>query len=177
MLVKSLDARERSRGCLQSTPDDIIWEPYGDYLENSNVRRLMDTHGIASYDELVGRSTSDVAWFWDAALKDLGVQWDQPYHTVLDESRGFPWARWFLGGKLNIARNCLERHASGPHADHPAVEWVSEGGERATTTYAELERESCRVANAMKLPASTAATPWACTCRWCRNSWRSSTRP
>ncbi len=134
----------------QSTPDDIIWEPYGDYLENSNVRRFMDTHGIASYDELVGRSTSDVAWFWDAALKDLGVQWDQPYHTVLDESRGFPWARWFLGGKLNIARNCLERHASGPHADHPAVEWVSEGGERATTTYAELERESCRVANAMK---------------------------
>ena len=133
-----------------STAGDIIWEPYGDYLENNNVRRLMDAHGIASYEELVERSTGDVAWFWDAALRDLGVQWDEPYHTVLDESRGFPWARWFVGGKLNIARNCLERHAYGPRADHPAVEWVSEAGERATTTYAELEREACRVANAMK---------------------------
>lgn len=130
--------------------DRIIWEPYGDYLAKSNVRRFMDAHGISTYDELIERSTSDVAWFWDAALADLGVEWDEPYYTVLDESRGFPWARWFLGGKLNIVRNCVDRHASGPRAAHPALEWVSERGERRTVSFAELDRETCRIANAMK---------------------------
>jgi len=130
--------------------DRIIWEPYGDYLEKSNVRRFMNAHGITTYEELIGRSTSDVAWFWEAALKDLGVEWDTPYDTVLDETEGFPWARWFVGGKLNIVRNCLDRHAAGPRAARPAIEWVSEGGERRTVSYADLERETCRVANAMK---------------------------
>lgn len=128
----------------------IIWEPYGDYLEKSNVRRFMDAHGISTYDELVERSVADVAWFWDAALSDLGVQWDEPYETVLDESQGFPWARWFVGGKLNIVRNCLDRHVAGPRGDHVALEWVSEGGERRTVSFAELDRETCRLANAMR---------------------------
>ena len=107
-------SRKERHGRRPAAADRIIWEPYGDYLEKSNVRRFMDTHGIATYDELVetlDQPTS--AWFWDAALKDLGVEWDQPYDTVLDESRGFPWAKWFVGGKLNIVRNCLDRHASG----------------------------------------------------------------
>ena len=130
--------------------DRIIWEPYGDYLERSNIRRFMDAHGIATYDELIRRSTADVAWFWDAALKDLGVAWDEPYHTVLDESQGFPWARWFVGGRLNVVRNCLDRHAAGRRAGHAALEWVSEGGERRTVSFAELDRETCRVANAIK---------------------------
>ncbi len=130
--------------------DRIIWEPYGDYLEKSNVRRFMDAHGIATYDELIKRSTDDVAWFWAAALDDLGVLWDKPYDTVLDESEGFPWARWFVGGKLNIVRNCIDRHVAAGRADHAAVEWVSEGGERRSVSYAELDRQVCRVANAMR---------------------------
>ncbi len=69
---------------------------------------------------------------------------------MLDESDGFPWARWFVGGKLNIVRNCVDRHAAGERADHVAVEWASEGGERRSVTYAELDREVCRAANAMR---------------------------
>jgi len=130
--------------------DRIVWEPSGDYLDKSNVRRFMDAHGISTYDELVERSTTDIEWFWDAALKDLGVEWDRPYDAVLDESEGFPWAKWFVGGKLNIVRNCIDRHAAGPRPDHPAIEWVSEGGDRRTVSFADLDRETCRVANAMK---------------------------
>ena len=135
---------------LPAAADRIVWEPYGDYLEKSNVRRFMDAHGIATYEELIERSTADVAWFWKAALDDLGVVWDEPYHTVLDESGGFPWARWFVGGRLNIVRNCVDRHAAGDRADHTAVEWVSEGDERRSVSYAELDRQVCRVANAMR---------------------------
>ena len=68
---------------------------------------------------------------------------------MLDESRGFPWARWFVDGKLNIVRNCIDRHAAGPRAGRAALEWVTEGGERRTVSYAELDREVCRAANAM----------------------------
>ncbi|GAB4256702.1 MAG: AMP-binding protein [Thermoleophilia bacterium] len=127
----------------------IIWEPYGPYLSDCNLRRFMDTHGIGGYEELIERSTADVAWFWDAALRDLGVEWLEPYHTVLDESAGLPWAKWFVGGRLNIVQNCLDRHAAGPRAAHPAVEWVSEAGERRTLSFAELDDLTCRVANAL----------------------------
>ena len=130
--------------------DRVIWEPYGDYLYRSNVRRFMDAHGIATYEELIGRSTADIEWFWDAALKDLGVVWDEPYTAVLDESDGFAWARWFVGGRLNVVRNCLDRHITGGRGSHPALEWVSEAGERRTVTFAQLDRDVCRVANAMK---------------------------
>jgi acetyl-CoA synthetase len=130
--------------------DRVIWEPYGDYLEKSNVRRFMDAHGISGYEELVERSVTDVAWFWEEALRDLGVEWDEPYETILDESRGFPWARWFVGGKLNIVRNCIDRHIEAGRGEVAALEWVSEGGERRTVTYAELDRQVCRLANAMR---------------------------
>ena len=120
---------------LPTPADRIIWEPYGDYLDASNVRRFMDAHGIATYEDLIRRSTDDVEWFWAAALQDLGVVWDEPYSAVLDESRGFPWARWFVDGKLNIVRNCIDRHAAGPRAGRAALEWVTEGGERRTVSY------------------------------------------
>src|SRR5680860_802376 len=128
----------------------VIWEPYGPYLNECNVRRFMDKHSISDYEELIARSTEDVVWFWEEALKDLGVEWDHPYHTVLDESEGFPWAKWFQGGKLNIVRNCLDRHAESERSARPALHWVSEGGERRTLTFAELGGIVGRVANALK---------------------------
>ena len=87
---------------------EIIWEPYGDYLEKSNIRRFMDKHGIKTYEELIKRSTEDIEWFWDACLKDLGVEWYEPYEKIMDMSKGFPWTKWFIGGKINIAHNCLD---------------------------------------------------------------------
>jgi acetyl-CoA synthetase len=130
--------------------DRLIWQPAADCLQHSNVGRFMAAHDIPSYEELVKRSVGDVAWFWDAALRDLGVEWDRPYDQVLDESAGFAWARWFVGGKLNIVRNCLDRHAAGPRGEHAAIEWVSEGGEHVTVSYAELDAQVCRAANALK---------------------------
>jgi acetyl-CoA synthetase len=47
------------------------------------------------------RATADVAWFWQAVVADLGIEFFEPYRTVLDASRGAPWARWFVGGTIN----------------------------------------------------------------------------
>lgn len=129
---------------------DIIWEPHGDYIEKSNVRRFMLKHGIGTYEALVQRSVEDIEWFWDVALEDLGVEWYTPYERLLDTSRGFEWARWFEGGRINIVHNCLDRHLAAGRGDRLAMVFESEAGSVRRYTYAELNAEVCRVAAAMK---------------------------
>jgi len=129
---------------------DIIWEPHGDYKTKANIVRFMKEHGIGNYEELIRRSTEDIEWFWDAALKDLGVEWYQPYTKVLDDSGGLPWAKWFIDGKMNIVHNCLDRHAKGRRRDHPAVIWEGDDGAIRTVSYGQLFDEVNKLANALK---------------------------
>ena len=75
------------------------------------MKRFMRKHRIHTLDELTKRSIDDMEWFWDACAKDLKIEWFKPYKKVLDTSKGIEWARWFIGGKLNIAHNCTDRHA------------------------------------------------------------------
>ena len=90
------------------TPE-VIWRPSEDFLQNSNVARLMRKNNIADYKALVEWSVEDISRFWDAALDDLGAEWYRPYDEVLDLSGGFPWAKWFVGGETNICLNCIEQ--------------------------------------------------------------------
>src|SRR5207249_4771731 len=66
------------------------------------------------------RSIEDPEWFWDAVAKDIGIAWMAPYRRVLDESRGIAWPRWFEGGRLNLAANCVDRHLA-ERRDRPAA--------------------------------------------------------
>ena len=130
--------------------DNVIWEPYGDYLDKSNITRFMKRHGIRTYEELISRSVSDIEWFWPAALDDLDVRWYEPYTRLLDLSKGFEWARWFEGGQTNIVLNCLDRHVEAGHGDRTAMVFESEAGEVTRFTYAELSGAVCQVAAAMQ---------------------------
>lgn len=130
-------------------PTGIVWHPDPEQVRRSNVQRLMDRHGIATYDELLRRSTEDVAWFWDAVVRDLGIDWYQPYEQVVDLSRGVPWATWFRGARMNVANDCVDKHALGDRRDQPAVLWEGEEGATRTLTYAELQREVNRFAHAL----------------------------
>jgi acetyl-CoA synthetase len=127
----------------------VVWSPSEDYVERANVTRFMRAHGIGSYDELVKRSQDDVEWFWDAVVKDLEIEFYQPYRRVLDQSDGPAWAKWFTGGSINLAHNCVDRWAERT-PDRPAVIWESEDGEVRTVTYAELQEMSNRLANALR---------------------------
>ena len=71
---------------------EIVWNPTEEYIERANVTRFMRTNAIGSYDELVKRSTDDIEWFWDAVVRDLGIEFYEPYQRVLDTSDGKPWA-------------------------------------------------------------------------------------
>jgi len=125
---------------------DFIWSPPPETVAAANVTRFMRAHGIATREELHRRSVADVSWFWDAALKDLGIEWYAPYRQVLDRSKGIEWASWFLGGKINIVHNCIDRHV-GPKT---ALIWEGDDGATRTLTYVELDAMIGRLANWMR---------------------------
>src|SRR5690606_12342467 len=93
---------------------EIVWRPSPEILRDSNLQAFMDRHGLKDLDELMHRSTEDVAWFWDAVMKDLYIQFYEPYETVVDLSAGYPWPRWCVGGKMNIVHNCLDKWIGTP---------------------------------------------------------------
>jgi len=132
------------------TGSGFAWRSHGAYRTASNVRRFMDRHGLPDYASLLARANGDVAWFWQAALEDLGVAWYRPFDRVMDDSRGIAWTRWFLGGRTNIVLNCLDRHATGPRAERPAVVCESEDGAVRSLGYAELHAAVSRFAAGLR---------------------------
>ena len=129
-------------------PMEIIWRPTPEVAARARIARFMAAHGIASLEALHRRSIEDPEWFWDAVARDIGLQWVAPYRRVLDESRGIAWPRWFEGGLMNLAANCVDRHLAG-RGDRPAIVWESESGETRTLTFAELAREVNRLAHVL----------------------------
>jgi acetyl-CoA synthetase len=129
---------------------EVIWEPDAETLERANVVRLMRRHGIDDYRELVRRSVAEPEWFWPAAIEDIGLEFFEPWRAVVDAERGPEWATWFLGGKLNIAWNCVHRWAAGPRALAEAAVFQGEDGSRRSLTFAELSDQVIRLAEALK---------------------------
>ncbi len=126
----------------------IVWSPSEEYVERANVTRFMRANQIATYDELIARSVGDVAWFWDAVVRDLGLEFFENYTSVLDTSKGVEWATWFGGGSVNLAHNCVDRWAERT-PDALAVIWEGEEGEVRSVTYRELREMSDRLANGL----------------------------
>ncbi|MBI3761680.1 MAG: AMP-binding protein, partial [Chloroflexi bacterium] len=110
----------------------------------------MDRHGLASFDELTQKSTSDIAWFTDALLKYLDIQFQIPYTKVVDLSRGIAWPQWCVGGQTNIVYNCVDKYQGGEVEARPAVIWEGEAGGTRTVTYGELFAEVNKCAAALR---------------------------
>jgi acetyl-CoA synthetase len=96
--------------------------------------------------EIYERAARDPEAFWAAEAKRL--DWAEPYKTVLEWNA--PWAKWFVGGKLNVAYNCVDRHAASDRRNKAAVIWEGEPGDSRVLTFGMLEREVNRFANVLK---------------------------
>ncbi|MCW2617758.1 MAG: acsA, partial [Modestobacter sp.] len=92
------------------------------------------------------RADADRVGFWEEQARRL--DWVEPWDQALDWSNP-PFAKWFVGGKLNVAVNCVDRHVDAGHGDQVAYHWIGEPGDTRTITYAELKDEVCRAANAL----------------------------
>jgi acetyl-CoA synthetase len=129
---------------------DIVWEPTEDFKKATRVWGFMESHGIKTYEELIKRSNEDIEWFWAAALEDLNIEFFQPYTKVLDSSDGIPWTKWFIGGTINIAYNCVDRHVEKGRGDRRALVWEGENGDVREMTFKELHEQVNRCANGLK---------------------------
>ncbi len=128
----------------------VCWHPNPDWIAASNLQAFMQQHGISSYDELMQRSTADIAWFWDAVIKQLDIRFEQPYSRVFDPGEDPRLPRWCIGGKMNITISCLDKWQDTPVWQAPAFIWEGEEGKSLTLTYEQLHREVNRCANALR---------------------------
>ncbi|MEV0110044.1 AMP-binding protein [Nocardia sp. NPDC050799] len=122
-----------------------VWNPTPERIAAANVTRLARKHGIESIAELRRRSTADVAWYWDAAVQDLGIPFATPYEQVLDLAAGIQFPEWFTGGTFNAVDACLTRWLA-TDADRPAIVHEAEDGAVRTLSYGELAAQVGRVA-------------------------------
>jgi acetyl-CoA synthetase len=108
--------------------------PPAEMVEHANLT-------AAAYDE----AKADRLAFWAKQAERL--DWSQKWDTVLEWDA--PFAKWFTGGKLNVAVNCVDRHVASGHGDQVAIHWEGEPGDTRTITYAQLQDEVCKTANAL----------------------------
>lgn len=99
------------------------------------------------YEQLYAKAEADPQAFW-AELAEKELDWFEKWDTVLDWQP--PFAKWFVGGKLNITYNCLDRHLKTWRRNKAALIWEGEPGDSRTLTYAQLHREVCQTANVLK---------------------------
>jgi acetyl-CoA synthetase len=115
--------------------EDRTFPPPAEFAAAANVT-------AAAYDE----AAADRIGYWAKQAERL--HWHEPWTQVLDWSSP-PFAKWFVGGKLNIAYNCLDRHVLAGRGDKVAYHWEGEPGDTRTITYAQLLADVCRAANAL----------------------------
>ena len=124
----------------------MIWEPSREFIERTNVWRFMQRLGFPEREAFLRFSREDPERFWDELMREMAVEWFEPYRQVLDASRGPEWAQWFVGGRLNIAHNCLDRWAD---SGRIACLWEAENGAAREVTFGEIRNEANRVVNGL----------------------------
>ena len=97
--------------------------------------------------ELYDEANADDEAFWARQASEL-VEWFEPWNTVLDWQ--LPYAKWFEGGTLNVAHNCLDRHVNAGNGGRVAIHWEGEPGDTRTITYQDLLDEVSQFSNALK---------------------------
>jgi acetyl-CoA synthetase len=130
----------------QPTIESILQEnrtfaPPADLAANAEIKSLDD------YQALYDRAAADPTAFW-AELAKKELDWFQNWDTTLDWQP--PFAKWFVGGKINISHNCLDRHLTTWRKNKAALIWEGEPGDSRTLTYTQLHREVCQFANVLK---------------------------
>src|SRR2546428_7310032 len=117
-----------------------VFKPAKEFARKARIKNL------AQYRRMYRESIKQPAKFWAHEASEL--IWNKRWKTVLEWKA--PFAKWFIGGKLNLSENCLDRHLTTHRRNKAAILWEGEPGEKRTLTYQQLHREVCRFANVLK---------------------------
>src|SRR5246500_2736600 len=120
--------------------EERLFQPPRHFARKARIKSLQQ------YRRMYRESMKKPAEFWGREAKEL--TWHAPWKKVVEWKA--PFAKWFVGGKLNVSENCLDRHLSGHRRNKAAILWEGEPGDKRTLTYAQLHREVCRFANVLK---------------------------
>ncbi|MGJ8643734.1 MAG: acetate--CoA ligase [Luteolibacter sp.] len=127
------------------TKNDHIAELTAVHKPSKEFSKKARIPSMAAYERLYKHSIEKPDKFWASEAKEL--TWQKPFSKVLDWKA--PNAKWFVGGKINVAENCVDRHATGARANKAAIIWEGEPGDKRTITFAQLHREVCKFANVL----------------------------
>src|SRR5215204_5195715 len=117
-----------------------MFNPPADFAGAAHIKSFEE------YERLYAEAAADPEGFWAKQAEDL--HWFRKWDTVLEWNE--PFAKWFVGGKLNIAYNCLDRHLNTWRKNKAAIIWEGEPGEVRTLTYLQLHRQVSKFANVLK---------------------------
>ncbi len=117
-----------------------VFPPPAEFAANAHIKSFED------YERIYAEAAADPEGFWAKQAAEL--HWFKKWDSVLEWNS--PHAKWFVGGKINISYNCLDRHLTTDRRDKIAFIWEGEPGEQRTLTYLQLHGEVCRFANVMK---------------------------
>ncbi|HMG84781.1 MAG TPA: acetate--CoA ligase [Terracidiphilus sp.] len=134
--VSSLSSQD-----LESTlRENRVFPPPEEFAKHAHIQSL------EQYEAMYKKSIEDPEAFWAGIAEEL--HWFKPWDKVLEWN--LPSAKWFVGGKMNLSYNCLDRHVHSERAGKTAIIWEGEPGETRRLTYAELHAEVQRFANGLK---------------------------
>ena len=120
--------------------ENRVFKPSKEFIKSARI------NSFAEYRKLYAESIKSPEKFWAKQAGDL--LWRKKWSKVLEWR--LPFAKWFVGAKLNVSENCLDRHLSGPRRNKAAIIWEGEPGDRRVLTYQQLHREVCVFANILK---------------------------
>lgn len=127
------------------------WHPSREHTEQSNIAAFCREHGVdGGYRALQARSVDDPEWFWERAVRDIGIAWHVPPRRVRDDTGGIAHTRWFPGGRTNLVDSCLAPRTPRGRGGAPALRWEREDGTRGSLTYDETAALSARVAGGLR---------------------------
>ena len=126
----------------EQTIDALQWEKRT-FPPSAEFKQQALVSDVGLYDD----ANADYQGFWARQAADL-LQWDTEWSTICDWQ--LPYAKWFIGGELNVSYNCLDRHVLAGLGDRVAIHWEGEPGDTRTITYRQLLDEVCQFANVLK---------------------------
>ncbi len=118
-----------------------VFPPPAEFAENAHIK------SFAEYEEIYASAATDTEGFWANVAE--GLHWFRKWDTILEWTE--PHAKWFVGGTINAAYNCLDKHLETYRKNKAAIIWEGEPGEIRTLTYLQLHQEVCKFANVLKL--------------------------
>src|SRR5438445_3779494 len=117
-----------------------LFPPPPEFAANAHIKSFDE------YERLYAEAAADPGAFWAKQAESL--DWFKKWDTVLEWNE--PFAKWFVGGKINACYNCIDRHLDGPRKNKAAIIWEGEPGDTRVLRYQDLHRETCKFANALK---------------------------